>query len=66
MIKAKGEGQSECFNCKKNNKYSLTWTSFLYQSEIDNFEHLYCYECVKELERGDKNERKTRRNGRNI
>lgn len=28
MIKAKGNGQSECCICKKENKFSLTWTSF--------------------------------------
>lgn len=28
----------------------MTWTSFLYRIEVDNFEHLYCFECAKELE----------------
>ena len=50
MIKAEGHGQSECYNCKQNGKFSLTWTSFLYRIEKDNHEHLYCYECAKELE----------------
>lgn len=52
MIQAKGYGQSECYKCKQEGKYSLNWTSFLYRIETDNFEHLYCYECAKELERG--------------
>lgn len=50
MIQAKGHGQSECFNCKKNGKYSLTWTSFLYKIKNDNYENLYCFECAKKLE----------------
>ena len=48
MKKCEGHGQSSCFNCTKNGKWSLTWTSFLYH--IDNDEHMYCYECAKELE----------------
>lgn len=48
MTKAQGHGQSECFKCKKEGKYSLTWTSFLYKIKDD--EHLYCYECATELE----------------
>lgn len=51
MIKAKGNGQSECFKCKQEGRYSLTWTSFLYRIQNDSFEHLYCYDCAKELER---------------
>lgn len=51
MIKAQGNGLSECYNCKKQNKYRLTWTSFLYRIENDNFEHLYCDECAKLLEK---------------
>ena len=50
MIKANGNGQSECFECKNKGKWSLTWTSFLYRIELDNFEHLYCFECAKEKE----------------
>lgn len=50
MIKANGNGQSECYKCKKEGKWSLTWTSFLYRIENDNYEHLYCHECAKELE----------------
>lgn len=46
MIKAKGNGLSECYQCKKVGKYSLTWTSFLYKIEKDNYKHLYCYECA--------------------
>lgn len=50
MIRAKGNGQSECYQCKKEGKWSLSWTSFLYCIENDNYEHLYCYECAKKLE----------------
>ena len=50
MIKAEGHGQSECFKCKQDGKYSLTWTSFLYRTKRDNYKHLYCYECCKKLE----------------
>lgn len=50
MIKAKGNGQSECFECKRKGKWSLTWTDFLYKIKNDNFQHLYCYEHAKELE----------------
>ena len=56
MIQAKGEGQSECFKCKSEGKWSLTWTKFLYH--IENDKHLYCYEHALELEgkmkRGEK------------
>lgn len=50
MIKAYGHGLSECYKCKKEGKYSLTWTSFLYKTKKDNYEHLYCFEHCKELE----------------
>ena len=49
MEKAKGEGQSECYECKKKGKWSLSWTSFLFK--IENDEHLYCYECAKGKEK---------------
>ena len=42
--KAEGNGQSECTRCKANGKYSLTWTSFLY--EISGMKGLYCGKCV--------------------
>lgn len=48
MIKANGNGLSECYLCKLKGLYSLTWTSFLYKIENDN--HLYCYKCARELE----------------
>lgn len=35
-------GQSECKKCKEAHKYSLTWTSFLYEYK----EHYYCYEHI--------------------
>lgn len=35
-------GQSECKSCKEEHKYSLTWTSFLYEYK----EHYYCYEHI--------------------
>ncbi len=50
MINAIDNGQSECYQCKQQGKYSLTWTSFLYRIEQDNYKHLYCYECAKQLE----------------
>lgn len=51
MIQAKGNGQSECFQCKKEDKWSLTWTSFLFKISNDNYTHLYCYHCAKKLEK---------------
>lgn len=54
MIQAKGYGQSECFSCKQKGIYSLNWTSFLYKIKKDNFTHLYCYECAKQLESEEK------------
>ena len=36
------QGQSECHECKRHNKYSLTWTSFLYEYE----EKYYCFEHI--------------------
>lgn len=36
-------GQSECYFCKNiKHKYSLTWTSFLYEYK----EKYYCYDCL--------------------
>lgn len=35
-------GQSECKKCKEEHKYSLTWTSFLYEYK----EHYYCYQHI--------------------
>ena len=36
-------GQSECYFCKNiRHRYSLTWTSFLYEYK----EHYYCYDCL--------------------
>lgn len=49
IIKAQGNGQSECYNCKQNGKYSLNWTSFLYRIKKDNYKHLYCFECANKL-----------------
>lgn len=57
MIQAKGNGQSECYQCKKEGKWSLNWTSFLYRIENDNYEHLYCHECAKKLEEEVHNDR---------
>lgn len=54
MINAQGHGQSECYECKKEGKYSLTWTSFLYRIENDNYKNLYCYEHCKKIESEDK------------
>ena len=36
------QGQSECYECKRHHKYSLTWTSFLYEYE----EKYYCFEHI--------------------
>ena len=36
------QGQSECHECKRHNKYSLTWTSFLYEYK----ENYYCFEHI--------------------
>ena len=59
MIRAYGHGLSECFKCKKEGKYSLTWTSFLYKTKKDNYEHFYCFQHCKELEeKGANNESK--------
>lgn len=36
-------GQSECYFCKNiRHRYSLTWTSFLYEYK----EQYYCYDCL--------------------
>lgn len=36
-------GQSECYFCKNiKHRYSLTWTSFLYEYK----EQYYCYDCL--------------------
>lgn len=36
-------GQSECFNCKNiKHRFSLTWTSFLYEYK----EKYYCFDCL--------------------
>ena len=36
------QGQSECHECKRHHKYSLTWTSFLYEYK----ENYYCFEHI--------------------
>lgn len=54
MVKAQGHGLSECWECKKEGKYSLTWTNFLFRTEKDKFEHLYCFEHAKILENEEK------------
>lgn len=36
MIKAKGNGLSECFLCKCRGLYSLTWTSFYIKLKMMN------------------------------
>lgn len=30
MVRSEGHGQSESYQCKKEGKYSLTWTNFLW------------------------------------
>lgn len=49
IVKAKGNGQSCCYKCKAEGKWSLTWTSFLYRIKKDNYEHLYCSNCAKKI-----------------
>lgn len=49
IIKAEGNGQSSCYKCKQEHRWSLTWTSFLYRITTDNYEHLYCWECANKL-----------------
>lgn len=49
MIRVIGYGQSECYRCKILFKYSLPCTS-LFRIKNDNYGHLYCYKCAKELE----------------
>ena len=36
------QGQSECHECKRHHKYSLIWTSFLYEYK----ENYYCFEHI--------------------
>ena len=36
------QGQSECYECKRHHKYSLTWTSFLYEYK----ENYYCFKHI--------------------
>ena len=36
------QGQSECYECKRHHKYSLTWTSFLYEYK----ENYYCFDHI--------------------
>lgn len=50
MIEGKGYYLSSCYQCKKENRYSLTYTCFLYRIPNDNFKHAYCYNCAKKLE----------------
>ncbi len=53
MINAVGNGQGECYQCKKEGKFALDWMCFLYETEVDNFKHLYCYNCCKKIEEGE-------------
>ena len=41
-IQKEKQGKSECYECKKHHKYSLTWTSFLYEYK----ENYYCFEHI--------------------
>ena len=36
MVKAQGNGQSECYQCKKNGKYSLTRKEVLILSKVSS------------------------------
>ena len=53
IVKAKGNGQSCCYKCEAEGKWSLTWTSFLYRIKKDNYEHLYCSNCAKKIMKED-------------
>ena len=47
------QGQSECHECKRHNKYSLTWTSFLYEYK----ENYYCFEHIVNILLQQENQR---------
>ena len=49
-----GNGLSMCKRCQNNNRWAVSWTSFLYR--IEGMEYLYCRKCVQEIayERNEK------------
>lgn len=48
ISKQNGEGQTECFGCKKKGRFGLNWDSFLYNYNNE----AYCLEClIEELEK---------------
>ena len=47
------QGQSECYECKRHHKYSLTWTSFLYEYK----ENYYCFEHIVNILLQQENQR---------
>ena len=44
ISKRNGEGQTECFGCKKKGRFALNWDSFLYNYN----DEAYCLECLME------------------
>ena len=50
MIKCSDKGFSKCYNCN-----FLSLKSLLFRIKFDNYEHLYCYLCAINLEKGEKN-----------
>ena len=49
IIRAEGNGQSSCYKCKQEGRWSLNWTRFLYRIEKDNYNHLYCWKCANKI-----------------
>ena len=47
------QGQSECYECKRHHKYSLTWTSLLYEYK----ENYYCFEHIVNILLQQENQR---------
>lgn len=54
IIQAKGNGFGECYLCKQKGKMGLNWMTFLYYIKADNYEHLYCSKCAKDIMKGEK------------
>lgn len=53
VTKCKGEGQGSCKRCSDNGKWNRMWMCFLY--EIQGMDGCYCFDCVKEIEKKEKN-----------
>lgn len=48
----KGEGAGSCKRCTDNGKWNQNWMCFLYH--IEGYEGCYCSDCVKEIEKEQK------------